>query len=445
MCPADASHAAALQACVNPTGQVMTGIALTEVQFGFIVGVFSLAYAFGLLVSGGFIDRVGTKIGYSVALTVWSLAAMAHALVVYPRLAGALGSVGGFMAGAVRHIPWIGTMSWVATLAALPGAVAGFCMARFLLGLAEAANFPAAVKTVAEWFPKKERAFATGIFNSGSNVGATLAPLTVPWIAVAFGWQWAFLIIGIVGLPWVFFWQTMYRAPQNHPRVSPEELAYINSDSGQTEPTVNVPWLRLLPKPQAWAVFFGKLLTDPVWWFYLYWLPGFLNRQFGLPVGKLGLPLIVVYWLSAVGSIYGGWLPGKFIGMGWSVNKARKIAMLIYALAVVPVVFAGYVHHNLWGIVILVGIAAAAHQAWSANMFTLASDMFPKRAVASVVGIGTFGSAFIFCFFSVLIGYVLEWTGGNYSTLFIGCGVAYLLALVIIQLLVPKLKPAQVD
>ncbi len=444
MCPADTALAAAVPACVE-NGRVLTGIAMTEVQFGFIVGVFTAAYAIGLLLSGGFIDKVGTKIGYAVALLVWSLAAALHALVIYPQAVGWLGEGGRMLAGALSHVLWLGTTSAVATLGALPAAVAGFCVARFLLGIAEAANFPAAVKTVAEWFPRKERAYATGIFNSGSNVGATLAPLLVPWLALTMGWQWSFLIIGLVGLPWLIFWQVMYRAPEKHPAVSPAELAYINSDSTQVESTEAVPWKRLVPKPQSWAIFFGKLMTDPVWWFYLYWFPGFLHTQFGLPLGKLGWPIVVVYWLSAVGSIYGGWLPGKFINMGWSVNKARKIAMLIYAVAVVPVAFVGYLSHSLWTVVILIGVAAAAHQAWSANMFTLASDMFPKRAVASVVGIGTFGSAFVFCFFSVLIGYVLKWTGGNYTALFVGCGAAYLLALVVIQALAPKLKPADVD
>jgi MFS transporter, ACS family, aldohexuronate transporter len=446
MCPANAAQAAAVLACVDAgTGKVLTGIALTEVEFGFIVAVFTAAYAFGLLLAGGFIDRVGTKIGYAVALAVWSLAAIAHAFVIYPWAVGWLGAGGRSLAEAISHIPWIGTMSWVATLAALPGAVAGFCFARVVLGLAEAANFPAAVKTVAEWFPKKERALATGIFNSGSNIGATLAPILVAWLLVTLGWQACFLIIGVVGLPWLFFWQAMYRTPERHPRVSPEELAYINSDSADVEVKATVPWKRLLTKPQGWAVFFGKLMTDPVWWFYLYWLPGFLNNQFHLSAKMMGWMIPIVYWISAIGSVFGGYLPGKFISMGWSVNKARKTAMLIYALAVMPVALVGYLNHSLWAVVLLVGLATAAHQAWSANMFTLASDMFPKRAVGSVVALGTFGSAFVFCFFSILIGYVLKWTGGNYTALYIACGSAYLLALAVIQMLAPKLKPAQVD
>jgi ACS family hexuronate transporter-like MFS transporter len=441
-CPADHAVAATLKACINPsTGTIMTGIGLTEVEYGFIVSVFSMAYALGLLLAGGFMDRVGTKIGYAICLTMWSFAAMAHALVYYPQVVAPLGAVGKGLAAALSHIPGIGSMPWVGTLAGLSGAVAGFCIARFFLGLAEAGNFPAAVKTTAEWFPKKERAFATGIFNSGSNVGATLAPILVPWIAVTWGWHWSFVMIGLVGLPWVAFWVAFYRTPQKHPRVSPAELAYINSDPPEQE--TKVAWRRLIPHRQTWAFIFGKSFTDPIWWFYLYWLPGFLHSQYGLSIVGAGLPLLVIYNMSAVGSIYGGWLPGKFISWGWNVNRARKTAMFIYACCVVPIVIVCKVS-NLWVAVALISLAAAAHQAWSANMFTLASDMFPRRTVGSVVGIGAFGGAAAMMAFGPLIGWILE-KSGNYFIVFLISGSAYLLALLTIHVLAPRLKPADVN
>jgi len=409
-----------------------TGIGLTEVHYGYVVTAFSLAYALGLLVVGGFIDRVGTKVGYAVAVVVWGLAAAGHSLVSFSGVVARL-------AGALR---WLGSTLGMPALIAIPAAVVGFGIARFFLGLGESGNFPACIKTVAEWFPQKERALATGIFNSGANVGALIAPLVIPWIAVHLGWRWGFLFTGIFSAVWILLWVTMYRRPQEHPKVSPAELAYINS--APPEAQTKISWVRLLPKRQAWAIFLGKALTDPVWWFYLYWLPGFLSRHYGLPIGRLGLPLVVIYNMSAAGSIYGGWLPGKFISRGWSVNKARKIAMLIYALAVLPVVFVGK-QHSVWGVVALMSLAAAAHQAWSANMFTLASDMFPRRAVASVVGIGTFGAALLMAFLSTLVGYVLQWTGGNYAPLFVACGLGYLLALLIIHAFAPKLELANVD
>jgi ACS family hexuronate transporter-like MFS transporter len=442
MCPADSAIAAALKGCINPgSGSIMTGIGMTEVEYGFIVSVFSLAYALGLLMAGSFMDRVGTRIGYSIALTVWSVAAMAHALVFYPSVVAPLGSVGKGLAVMFSHIPGIGGMSWIATLAGLSGAVAGFCVARFVLGLAEAGNFPAAVKTTAEWFPKKERAFATGIFNSGSNIGATLAPLMVPWIAITMGWQWSFVLVGVVGLPWVGFWLTMYRRPQVHPRVSSAELAYINTEPPEQE--TKVPWRRLFPHRQTWAFVLGKSMTDPIWWFYLYWLPGFLHSQYGLSIVGAGLPLVVIYNTSAVGSICGGWLPGKFIGWGWNVNRARKTAMFIYACCVVPIVLVSKVG-NMWVAVGLISLAAAAHQAWSANIYTLASDMFPRRTVGSMVGIGSFGGAIAMMAFSPFIGWMVEKTG-NYFLVFTIAGSAYLLALLVIHVLAPKLKPAQVD
>jgi MFS transporter, ACS family, hexuronate transporter len=409
----------------------VSGIGLTEVNYGYIVTAFSLAYALGLLVVGGFIDRVGTKIGYAVAIAVWGLAAASHSLVSFPSVVALLNGAIHFLSGALG---WKGLM-------AVPGAVAGFAVARFVLGLGESGNFPACIKTVAEWFPQKERALSTGIFNSGANVAALIAPLAVPWIAIHLGWRWGFLFTAIFSATWIVFWWRIYRHPLAHARVSPAELSYINSDPSEsaTESQTKISWVYLFSKRQAWAIFLGKILTDPVWWFYLYWLPGFLNRRYGLPIGRIGLPLVVIYNMSAIGSIYGGWLPGKFLSLGWSANRARKTAMLIYAMAVVPVIFVGRMH-GVWSVVALLGLATAAHQAWSANMFTLASDMFPRRAVASVVGLGTSGAAFLMAFISTLVGYVLKWTNGNYAPLFVVCGTGYLTALLIIQLLAPNLK-----
>jgi ACS family hexuronate transporter-like MFS transporter len=417
------------------------GIGLTEIHYGYIIAAFSVAYALGLLLVGGFIDRVGTRIGYAVAVVIWGIAAMSHSLVSFQGVVGALHNAIQRTVGVLGSIGFRDS-HWLVTLGGVSGAVVGFGIARFVLGLGESGNFPACIKTVAEWFPQKERALATGIFNSGANVGALIAPLVIPWIAIHLGWRWGFLFTGLFSLTWILVWLKMYRRPEEHPKLSAAELAYINSAPPQ--PVTKIAWSHLIPHRQTWAIFFGKAMTDPIWWFYLYWLPGFLSRQYGLPIGRIGLPLVVIYNMSAIGSIYGGWLPGKFISMGWSVNRARKTAMLIYASAVLPVVFVGRIH-SVWGIVALMSLATAAHQAWSANMFTLASDMFPRRAVASVVGIGTFGAAFLMIFISTLIGYVLQWTGGNYAPLFIVAGIGYLLALSIIHSLVPKLDMANVD
>jgi MFS transporter, ACS family, hexuronate transporter len=409
-----------------------SGIGLTEVNYGYIVTAFSLAYALGLLVVGGFIDRVGTKLGYAVAVAIWGIAAASHALMSLPRVVGALGDL----------VHSLGSTLGLKGLVGVSGAVAGFAIARFVLGLGESGNFPSCIKTVAEWFPQKERALATGIFNSGANVGALIAPLAVPWIAIHWGWRWAFLFTALFSATWLVFWLRIYRHPGEDPKVSPAELAYINN--APPESLARVPWTHLFSKRQAWAIFFGKILTDPVWWFYLFWVPGFLSRRYGLPIGRIGLPLVVIYNMSAVGSIFGGWLPCKFLSLGWSANRARKMAMLIYALAVLPVVFVGKMQ-GVWNVVALLSLAAAAHQAWSANMFTLASDMFPRRAVASVVGIGTFGAALLMAFISTLVGYVLRWTNGNYAPLFVACGTGYLTALLIIQILAPKLEMAKLE
>ncbi len=375
--------------------------AWSEIEYGYIITAFQGAYAIGLLTAGAVIDRLGTRLGYALAITIWSLAAMSHALV---------------------------------------GSVAGFAMARFALGLGEAGNFPAAIKTVAEWFPRRERAFATGIFNSGSNIGAIVAPLTVPIIAVTFGWQAAFLATGILSAAWLVTWWITYRPPEQHPKLTAAELALIRSDP--QEATERVPWLQLLRYRQTWAFVLGKFMTNPIWWFFLFWLPKFLNSEYGLSLLGLGAPLVAIYVMADVGSIAGGWLAGRFIKQGWSPNRARKGAMLICALAVVPVVFVSQTQH-LWVAVGLIGLATAGHQGWSANIFTLPSDMFPRRTVASVVGIGGFGGAVGGMLIATFTGFLLQ-TTGSYVPVFIMAASAYLLALALIHLLVPRLEPARI-
>jgi len=374
----------------------------SEVEYGYIVTAFQAAYAIGLISAGAVIDRLGTRIGYALAIAIWSLAAMSHALV---------------------------------------GSVIGFAAARFALGLGEAGNFPAALKTVAEWFPRRERAFATGIFNSGSNIGAIAAPLVVPIVAVTFGWQAAFLITGVLSVTWIIVWLSMYRAPDVHPGVSSQELALIRSDP--PESTVRVPWARLVRHRQTWAFLIAKFLTDPIWWFFLFWLPKFLNSEYGLSLLSLGAPLVAIYIMADIGSIGGGWLAGRFIKRGWSVNRARKTAMLICGLCVVPVIFAVQAK-DVWVAVALIGLATAGHQGWSANLFTLPSDMFPRHTVASVVGIGGFGGAVGGMLIATFTGFLLEKTG-SYVPVFVMAGSAYLIALLLVHVLAPRLEPARVE
>lgn len=378
-------------------------IGWNEAQYGLIVTSFQAAYALSLLVVGRVMDRLGTRKGYSLAIIVWSLAAMGHA---FARSAF------------------------------------GFGVARFALGLGEGGNFPAAIKTVAEWFPKKERALATGIFNAGSNLGPIIVPLTVPWIVSHYGWQAAFVATGAIGFLWLFLWLPLYRPPEEHPRVSAGELAHIKSDP--PEPMTKVPWVRLFPHRQTWAFAIGKFMTDPVWWFYLFWLAKFLDKNYHISLAKLSLPVIVVYLVADVGSVGGGWLSSMLIKRGWTINRGRKTAMLVCAICVVPVVFASFAT-NMWTAVALISLATAAHQGWSANIFTFASDMFPRRAVGSVVGIGGMAGAVGGMLFSFVTGYVLLWTNSNYTPVFIVCGSVYLIALLIMHLLVPRLEPAKID
>jgi ACS family hexuronate transporter-like MFS transporter len=376
-------------------------IGWTATEFGDINANFNLAYAIGFLFAGWMIDKLGTRIGYTISLVVWSLAAAAHAL-------------------------------------ARTGSE--FAAARFALGIGEAGNFPAAIKTVAEWFPRKERALATGIFNAGSNVGAILAPAVVPVIALRWGWESAFVATGLAGLFWVFFWWPLYRRPQEHPRLTPAELAYIESDP--PDPPVKIRWVELLPFRQTWAFAIGKFLTDAIWWFYVFWFGKFMNEQFGVDLKAIGPPMITVFLLADVGSIGGGWQSSWLLRRGWTVSAARKTAMLTCALCVVPVVAAPLVQ-NLWVAVLLIGLAAAAHQGFSANLFTLTSDMFPRYAVGSVVGIGGFAGAMGGYLMNRGAGRLKDMTG-NYIVMFGIAASAYVTALLIIHLLVPRLKPVEI-
>ena len=394
----------------------------SDVDYSYIIFNFTLAYAIGLLVVGRLIDWLGTKTGYAVAIVVWSLAAMAHAVAHHytgPHLPGvALNERTGF------------------ALVTLAGSVAGFSLARFALGLGEAGNFPASIKAVAEWFPRKERALATGIFNSGTNVGALVAPLAVPWITIVWGWAWAFIATGALGFLWLGAWLVMYRSPREHPRLSPAELAYIESDP--IESVTPVAWADLLPHRQTWAFAVGKFLTDPIWWLYLYWVPDFLHRVHHIDLKGSALPIFVIYQIATIGSVAGGWLPARLLERGWSLNAARKTAMLVPAVCVLPIMFAPLVS-SLWAAVVLIGIAASAHQAWSANIFTFSSDMFPKRAVGSVVGIGGMAGAVGGMLIALVVGRVLQ-TTGSYVPIFLMAGFAYLTALGLIHLLVPTIK-----
>jgi ACS family hexuronate transporter-like MFS transporter len=378
-------------------------IGWSELGYSYIVTAFQAAYAVGLVLFGWFVDRYGTKLGYSISIVMWSLAAAGHSLV---RSAFGFGTV------------------------------------RAALGLAEAGNFPSAIKVVAEWFPRKERALATGIFNSGSNIGAVFAPAVVPWLTVTFGWPAAFIATGALGFVWLVFWLLFFEHPERQKRLARAELAYIHSDP--PEPAAGkVPWRSLFRHRQTWAIVIGRFLTDPIWWFYLYWLPKFLNERHHLTITTLGLPLVVIYAVTSVGSIGGGWLSSRFIMRGWPVNRSRKLVMLICALCVVPIIYASQTA-DLWTSVLLIALAAASHQGWSANYFTVVSDIFPKRAVGSVVGLGGMSGAAGSLLFSPFIGYILERTH-NYLIPFFISGLAYLAALGVIQILAPRLEPVALD
>jgi len=342
------------------------------------------------------VDTIGTRHGYAISVMLWSFAAAGHAL----------------------------TRS-----------VFGFGVARFGLGLGEAGNFPAAIKAISEWFPRRERALANGIFNSGANVAAIVAPLIVPWLTLRYGWQAAFAVLGCTGFLWLILWYWLYQAPELSRRVAPAELHHIHSDPPEPNPK-RTPWFSLLGHRQTWVFIVGFSLSAPIWWFYLYWLPKFLHQRHGLDLVSLGPPLVLIYTMTCVGSVGGGWLSSSLLRRGWSINSARKTAMLACALSVVPIVFAAN-ESNLWVATLLIGLAASAHQGWAANLFALASDLFPKSAVASVVGLGGMFGSLTAMAFSQTAGFVLEATG-SYWSLFLIASTAYLLALAVMHALMPR-------
>ncbi len=373
----------------------------SEADYGVIISWWSIFYGFGAVFMGRLLDRIGVRRGLTIAVSTWSLAAIAHAFV---------------------------------------RTVTGFSVARAVLGIGESANFPAAAKAIAEWFPKKERALAFGIFNAGPNVAVVFAALFVPWVTLALGWRWAFVATGTLDLLWLACWLLVYRDPERQRRLRPEELAYIRSDPAES--TTPMPWGGLWLRRQTLAFLVGKILTDPVWFFYIYWLPKFLDAKFGVKLAGLPLPLVVIYTFASAGSIAGGWASGALIQRGWSVNRARKLTMLAAALAIVPTILAPRAG-SLWIAVAIVSVAATAHQWWSTNLQTLPSDMYPTQAVASVMGIGLFGSMTASFFFQRATGDILQMTHGNYVPVFAVLGFLYVTALAVIHLLVPRLEPAR--
>lgn len=369
----------------------------SETQYGLIVSSFQIAYGLGFLFMGHLLDQIGSRKGYMISITFWSISIMLHSICK---------------------------------------TVLGFGFVRFMLGLGESGNFPAAMKVVSEWFPKKERSLATGIFVSGSSIGAIIAPLTVPFITIHFGWQWAFILTGLLGIVWLFFWIQIYRPLHSHLSLTLKELNYIKSDPVASKE--RIPWLQLLKYRQTWAFALGKFLTDPIFSFFFFFLPKFFNKNFGLTLENIGLPLMIIYVLSDFGSIAGGWFSSYLIRRGWSINSSRKTTMLIAALSVTPVYLASQTT-ELWVAVSLIGLALAAHQAWSANLFTITSDMFPQEALGSVVGIGSMLGAVGGMFGATLAGLLLQFTS-SYIPLFMFAACSYLIALGIIQMLAPELK-----
>lgn len=407
----------------------------SNTQYANIVSVFQFTYALSMLFAGRIIDRLGTKKGYAWAIIIWSVGAIIHAFAI-PMGEGLMTLLG-----------WFG-------IAVMPVSVLGFMISRAVLGFGESGNFPAAIKATAEYFPKKERSFATGIFNSGANVGAVLAPLTVPWIGEHWGWEAAFLIIGGIGFFWLFFWLFLYDKPEDQKRLSREELAYINSDKDKsdadqtTQNQEKVSWIKLLGYKQTWAFAFGKFMTDGVWWFFLFWLPAYLKAQYGMTGTEVMLPLVILYSLTMIGSIGGGYFPIYFIKKGFAPYDGRMKAMLLIAIIPLVVLAAQPLGGiSFWVPVLLIGIGTAAHQAWSANIFTTVSDMFPKKAIASVVGIGGMAGG--------IGGVIVTKIGGalfdhykklghietGYTIMFAFCACAYLIAWAVMKSLVPTYKP----
>lgn len=368
----------------------------SETDYGYIVTAFQIAYAIGMLACGRLLDKVGSKLGYSIAIIVWSIGATLHA--------------------AVRS-------------------VAGFGFARAVLGLGEAGNFPAAVKTIAEWFPKKDRAYATGLFNSGSTIGAIIAPIIVVGITLQWGWRWAFIITGLLGFVWVVVWWIIYKAPHENKKVNAAELAYIEQDEEEEEMKSTVTWKELFKFKQTYAIVFSRFVTDWVWWFFLFWTPDFLNKTHGVDLKATVLPLIIIYFMSSIGGIYGGAVSSRFIKAGRSIDFARKTTILIFALLVLPLNAVPYIH-NIWIVVLIIGLATSTHQAWASNIFTIVSDVYPKHVVASMTGISSVGGAIGGALASSFVGLILEWTG-NYATIFMIASCMYLLAWLTLKLFVP--------
>ena len=409
----------------------------TNSDYANITAVFQFVYAISLLFAGRIVDKLGTKAGYTWAIIIWSLGAIMHAYSLY-----------------VGHA-FVSALAW-AGLAAVPFSIAGFMISRAVLAIGEAGNFPAAIKATAEYFPKKERSFATGIFNSGANVGAVLAPLTVPWIAEHWGWETAFVLIGAIGFVWLFFWRWLYTKPENNKRLSKQELDYINSDNADVVSTftedkpVNekVSWTKLFGYKQTWAFVFGKFMTDGVWWFFLFWLPKYLEAQYGMVKTEIMLPLAILYSMVMFGSIGGGWFPTYFINKGHTHYDGRMKAMFVIAMFPLVVLAAQPLGGiSFWIPVVLIGIGASAHQAWSANIYTTVSDMFPKKAVASVIGIGGMAGGFGGVVMSKLGGALFDYYKSlghiqtGYTIMFAICAVAYLIAWFVMKLLVPVYKP----
>ena len=405
----------------------------TNSDYANITAIFQFVYAISMLFAGRIIDKLGTKAGYTWAIIIWSIGAIVHAYSIF------IGEV------VVNVMALVG-------LAAVPVSIIGFMISRALLAIGEAGNFPSALRATAEYFPKKERSFATGIFNSGTNVGAILAPLTVPWVAKQWGWETAFILIGALGFVWLIFWRIYYEKPENQKRLSKDELEFINSDAGEevtsNNEKVKISWIKLLGYKQTWAFAFGKFMTDGVWWFFLFWLPKYLEAQYGMVKTEIMLPLAVLYSMTMFGSIGGGWFPIYFIKKGFSPYDGRMKAMLLIAFFPLVVLAAqplgGY---TFWIPVILIGIGASAHQAWSANIFTTVSDMFPKKAVGSIVGIGGMAGGFGGVVMSKLGGAFFDHYKAlghiqtGYTIMFAICAVSYLIAWCVMKLLVPLYKP----
>jgi MFS transporter, ACS family, hexuronate transporter len=389
---------------LKPTLQLQFG--WSETAFGTVVFWFTAAYALGYLGFGRLIDKIGVRLGYAAVVILWTAAHVAHAFV---------------------------------------SSLTGFIAVRFALGLGESGNFPAGLKAIAEWFPKRERALATGIFVAGSNIGAIVTPLIVPFIVYRWGWRAAFVITGTFSAAWLVVWLKMYRRPQVHPKVGADELALINGDStaNDTETTTTISWRGLLRVRETWAYAIARFLIDPIWWMFLFWLPDFFAKRYSLDLEHFGPPLVVVYLLSDIGSVAGGWLSSRLIRRGVGVNRARKLTMLVASAMVMPVMFAMYAD-NLWLAVAIVGLATAGHQAFSANLYTFPSDVFPKQAVASVVGIGGTAGAIGAMLMAKYAGWVLD-SIGSYTPIFVVAGAAYLLALASIQLLSPRMEMAAIS